>query len=208
MITLKDLNLLINHLHKANQIFDTEASIEERKYRDAENNIFQDKRTQHAPRSVMLHHKAELINALEKKLLEECDVATVTLEENTIYSARELIAESVYPWLLRKEPPTDYIDELMSDETFVPFSHGLSEKKKKLLGSSIHILMLPLDAEKELQAYIMKNKSEHNQDITISLSDVISHILNTAGSVFISNEEYKKKLITFRLYTLGLLEDF
>jgi hypothetical protein len=207
MITLKDLHLLINHLHQANEIFDAEATIEERKHKEIGKNITHERRTQHEPRSVVLHHKATLVNSIEKKLLQECDTAIVTLEENTIYAARELIAESVYPWLHRKEPPLEYIKDLLADETFIPFSHGLTEKKKKLLDSGIHLLILPLEIEKELSSHFTSIKAKTKKDVTTTVGDIFSFGIENLHTLFPQHTEYIVTLITFRLYTLGLLED-
>lgn len=202
MITLKELHLLINHLHQANEIFDAEAVIEERKHYPspvAKN----DRRAGHVPRSVTLHHKADMVQDLEKKLLQECDQALVALEENTIYLARELIAESVYPWLHRKEPPQSYIDEVMNDETFTPFAQGLAEKRRKLLTSGAHLLLLPLEIEEELRTHIQTIKKK---DVTVTLGDILSIGQKNFPSLFTTNSDYWAEVLTFRCYTLGVLE--
>lgn len=206
MITLRDLNTLINHLHQANQIFDTEAIIEERKHHDTKNILAHDMRDKYAPRSVVLHHKADQVITLEKKLLQECDTAIVTLEENTIYAARELIAESVYPWINRREPSVQSINDLMSDETFIPYAHGLTEKKKKLLTSGIHMLLLPQDTETSIHSYFSKVKSHSRKDVTITIGDVVSFGTSNIPSLFSHNTEYNTLLVLFRLHVLGLLE--
>lgn len=206
MITLKDLNTLINHLHQANLIFETEATIEERKHKEIEKKILNDKRTEHAPRSFVLHHKAEMVETIEKKLLTECEKATVTLEESTIYSARELIAESMYPWINRKEPPTQYMDELIADETFIPFAYKLEEKKKIILESGIHSLLLPEEARKEIITFFEYKKSKTEKYLTITVGDIFLFPKEKYSEFFINNTEYKTKLLLFRLYTTGLLE--
>lgn len=205
MITLKDLTTLIDHLHQANRIFDTEAILEERKHGDQKHAIAYDMRSRFAPRSVVLHHKADQVNSIEKKLLQECDTAIVTLEENTIYTARELIAESVYPWINRKEPSLQYMEDLMSDSTFIPYAQGLPQKKQKLLSSGIHILNLPQDLETELLSHCETRKIKTKKDVTITVADIFSTGLLSIPSLFSGNKEYKAKVITFRLYVLGLL---
>ena len=202
MITLKDLTLLINHLHQANRIFDTEALIEERKTRNSEANILEDKRTHYAPRSVILHSKAVLVESLEKKLLEECDNATVPLEETTIYAARELVTESMYQWIHRREPPIEYMEDLMSDPTFIPYSHGLELKKKELLCGGLYPLLLPKDLEEDVLI-----NTPHPKNVAIAISDIFHIGTEGLSSIFSHNKEYGAKLIIFRLYVLGLLEE-
>lgn len=207
MITLKDLNLIINHLHHANEIFDIEALLEERKHTVSKVILDRDLRNHSLPRSVILRNKAEQVCTLEKKLLEECNCLKLSLEEDTIYAARELIAESVYPWINRKEPQEQCIDEIMSDETFISYSKDLTEKKKKLLASPLSLLSLPFYIEKELTIYFTAKKSKTKKDVTTTVADIFSFGIHNLSLVFLSNKEYKTKLITFRLHILGLLEE-
>jgi hypothetical protein len=204
MITLKDLTLLINRLNEAQRIFDAEATIEERKHKHAEHPITHDKRSSQ-PRSFVLHHKADIVHAIEQKILTDCEKATVSLDENTIYTARELIAESVYPWISRREPPESHIDDLLEDETFTPYAKGLEEKKHKLLESSLHILLLPPELQFEFATHFELQKKELGHDVTISIGDVISFGVQNLSSLFDGEYAYKTKLILFRLYVLGLI---
>lgn len=206
MITLKDLTLLINHLSEANRLFDNEATMEERKQEATkENSVYNNMRSMHEPRSVTLHNKAIIVSTLEKELLQECDHAIVNLEENTIYSARELIAESVYPWINRREPPIEYINTLLQDKTFIPFSYGLPSKKEKLLKSDLHILMLPQEIKDEIQ--VSFETSKIRKDMIITIGDLFSLGIENESSLFSRNATYKTKLILFRLYILGLMEN-
>jgi hypothetical protein len=208
MITLKDLNVLIAHLHHAGDIFTTEAAIEERKYKDVKKVVIHDMRSPHAPRNEVLHHKAELVTALEKNLLKECTSITVAIEENTIYAARELITESAYPWINRRELPLHHIEELMGDETFIPFSHGLEGKKKVLLASPLDILALPVHIQSEIEKYLETHTSPQKNDVRATVADIVFLDRVSLTSIFGDREHssYNTKLLLFRLYTLGLIE--
>lgn len=205
MITLKDLTLLINHLHHANEVFDTEALLEERKNKEIHYASELDKRKGYAPRSVILHQKADQVINLEKKLLEECACTAINLEETIIYTARELIAESMYPWINRREPLVKDMEELMSDDTFIPFASGLTATHEKLLRCSVHKLTLPEYLEDELSA-VIAHRNNHEKNVAPTLGDIFSFEVSNLHHHFKEKADYKVHLITFRLYVLGLLK--
>lgn len=206
MTTAHDLELLINHLHEANKIFDNEAVHEDKKLQEKRNSSIHDFRSTLAPRSMVLRSKAGAANDLKKRLLQECDQNLVTLEENTIYAARELIAESTYLWIGRKEPPVDYMETLLADETFIPFAYGLSGKKKRLLHAELHILGLHQTLTTELTTFFRKIKEERKEDITVTLGDIVTFGVQNIHTIFTENSDYKTKVILFKLYIIGLLE--
>lgn len=206
MITLKDLTLLIDHLHHANEVFDAEALLEERKNKETHYASELDKRKGYASRSVILHQKANQVINLEKKLLEECACTAITVQENIIYTARELIAESMYPWINRKEPLSKDIDELMSDKTFIPFASGLTATQKRLLCCPLTTLCLPEYLESKLSVVITK-VTNNKKNVTPTLGDIFSFGISNLHTHLEENATYKLHLITFRLYVLGLLQE-
>lgn len=206
MTSVHDLELLINHLHEANKIFDNEAVSEDIKLQEKRSSNIHDFRSALAPRSMVLKSKAGAANDIKKRLLQECDQNLVTLEENTIYTARELIAESTYLWICRKEPPVDYMEALLADETFIPFSLGLIGKKKRLLHAELHVLGLHQTLTEELTNFFRKIKEERKEDITVTLGDIISFGAQNIHTIFKDKKEYKTKVILFKLYIIGLLE--
>ena len=206
MTTTHDLELLINHLSKANKIFDKEAVEEDIKLQERKISTIRDFRSSLTPRGQVLRLKAGTANDLKKRLLQECDQNLVTLEENTIYAARELIAESTYLWIGRKEPPVDYMETLLADETFIPFAYGLEGKKKRLLRSELHILSLHQSLTEELTKFFRVIKEEKKEDITVTLGDIITFGVQNLHTIFKENSDYKTKVILFKLYIIGLLE--
>ncbi len=187
-------------------IFDNEAVNEDNKLQEKRHESLKNFRSAHAPRGEVLRSKAESANDLKRRLLQECDQNLVTLEENTIYAARELIAESTYLWIGRKEPPIEYMEELLADETFIPLAYGLAGKKKRLLHSELHVLGLHQNLNTEISNYFRPLKEEKKEDITVTLGDIVSFDLPKLHTIFKDNSDYKAKVILFKLYILGLLE--
>lgn len=209
MITLKDLNTLLKHLHLANEIFDTEAILEEKKHKDNPVALQKEHRKGYASRSDVLHGKAQLAEHIKDILLCEYDRTVVSLEEDTIYQARELITESMYPWIQRKEPPVKGIDELLEDTTFIPFSSGLQTKRNKLLASHIRILNLPSTLELAIHTLLTQNKDTDQQEVTVTVGDILQYgIYSLSESITFdtSNDISLEKLLFFKLYILGLVE--
>lgn len=206
MLTSQDLEKLAHHLHEANAIFDKEAAHEDEKLQSERFTGVRDLRFSLMPRSVVLRQKAASAIDIKKRLLAECDENITELEENTIYTARELIAESTYLWIRRKEPPVEYMDELLNDETFIPFAYGLEHKKKKLLRSELHVLLLPNDMTHEITKCIQKIKEEKKEDITVTLGDVLTFGKDKLHTIFKENSDYKTKVLLFKLYCIGLVE--
>jgi hypothetical protein len=100
------------------------------------------------------------------------------------------------------------MEELMSDETFEPLLHDLYIKEKEILTSPVSVLNLPMHLEEKINnAFWKKTNTTLGESIPCTVEYMKSlhqHELKT----IVKDEEdqnYAMKLITFRLYILGIL---